>query len=94
MKQRVFTQPGSFASISAYPHHIRLAPESDQITDIVFRPFSANSDRIMSRRIAAKASSFNDIVRAQQERFRNFQPKRLGGLVVDYQLEFSRLLNQ
>src|SRR3954451_14411596 len=39
------------------------------------------------------AHSFDDLVGAGEERGRNFEAERLGGLKVDYQFEFSRLLN-
>jgi hypothetical protein len=42
--------------------------------------------------VQQKAPLFDHLVGAQQDRCRQFDPERLGGLEVDSHLEFRRLL--
>src|SRR5262249_51365142 len=42
----------------------------------------------------AAATSFYDLTRPQQERWRDREPQRLGGLRVDHELELGRLLDR
>ena len=42
---------------------------------------------------ATNSPSFNELVGANQERLQDRQPERLGGLEIDHQREFGRLLD-
>src|SRR5215469_5795615 len=49
---------------------------------------------VTARAARRQLLSFDDLVGAQQNRLRDRQAERLGGLEIDHQLEFGRLLDR
>jgi hypothetical protein len=66
-------------------------PESDRKLRHAGRSLYAKSDRSALRQ---KSALFDHLVGAGQERFGDDQPKRLGGLEIDDEFEFVRLLDR
>jgi hypothetical protein len=72
------------------PRQVRLGLNNGLTSDIVASRFRAIT-RLMH--CSKTASSFDELVGALEERLSDCQPERLGGLKIDHQREFGRLLN-
>src|SRR5438067_10863554 len=49
---------------------------------------------IINRREVNSGASFDNLVRAGEQRWRHGEAERVGGLQIDHQLELGRLLNR
>jgi|SRR5450631_452650 hypothetical protein len=86
--ERSDVRSGSFTSVSRCPRHFRLSPNSGGIADIAGSLKRANNGLMQAQQTA---SLFDHFVGAGDERWRNHEPKCLGSLEVDHQLELGWL---
>src|SRR5215475_3458044 len=73
------------------------APDDTLPTDLSREPPQAETGRRHRTSLLATAlhgvGSLDDLIGAQQQRWRDGEAERLGGLEIDHQLEFRRLLD-
>src|SRR5260370_17367772 len=72
----------------------RDAEETDDRHRLLPRAERASPSLRRRAGAAIRGGSFDDLVGAGEDRWRHTEAERLGGLEIDHQLEFSRLLDR
>src|SRR5262249_11996494 len=82
------------ASLPRYPCIVCSSPNSGAIADMAASTLGAITGREQVQQTTyTNAPLFDDLVGTQQERFGNFQSKRLGSCQIDDEIELRRLLD-